>query len=406
MGLAGCVGGIGGGGNPDTVVIGSMNPLSGPFAFDGQLNQSGIEFAVEEINEAGGVEALDGATLEIASVDTGETADSASTAAQDLYSNNNPSASIGSWLSSQTLATTAVSEREAVPQLTLSFSDAIVDRGFKYVFKTAALSSEFGNQALAQSLSMSEAVGDTVSKIAMVGDNTAAIEFTFNPLREETIPNEEGVELVVDEVWTPTLSDATPIVRSLQQEEPDVMFFGATAFPDSIAILRKMNELGVQLPTIGIGAWLALPPYIENVGVDLTKGLIPITASHPLKGQEETVQNFIEFSGQPFMVQDSISSYGHVYLIKEAIERAESADPQDVRDTLASETFTEGPAVESFPVEQVKFMENGLLQNVDVVTTQWQDRGDASYIETEIAPFAVFPEQYAVREVSWTPASY
>lgn len=398
--------GNGGGSSPDEVVFGTLTPLSGPFALDGRLTKQGVDLAAQEINEAGGIEALDGAEVTVVSEDTGESTSSATSAAQDLYSNENPSATFGSWLSSQTIATSAVSERESVPQLTLSYSDEIVNRGFKYVFKTAPLSSVFGKQSLDLSINLAEAVGSEVNDIAMVGDNTAAITFTFDPLREKIIPNREGIEIVVDEVWSPTLSDATPIVRELQEQEPDVMFFGATAFADSVAILRKMNELGVKLPTIGIGAWLTLPAYVENVGADLSQGLMAGTGGHPLKGQEDLVRRFTEFSGEPFMIQDSIIGYANAWLAKEAIEQSGSADPQDVRDTLAGIDLSEGTAVDSLPVDRIRFQENGQMRNSNPILTQWKERGDADYIGTEAAPFTVFPERYAMREVEWTPAKY
>jgi len=40
----------------------------------------------------------------------------------------------GSYLSSFTLAVTEVTERAQLPMLTLSYSDLVTDRGFKYVF--------------------------------------------------------------------------------------------------------------------------------------------------------------------------------------------------------------------------------------------------------------------------------
>lgn len=405
FGLAGCLGGLGGGG-PDEIQFGTLTPLSGPFALDGTLTKLGVDFAVQEINENGGIEAFDGAEVTVVSEDTGESTDTATSAAQDLYSAHDPSATMGSWLSSQTIATSAVSEREGVPQLTLSYSDAIVDRGFKYVFKTAPLSSKFGSSSLDLSIQLAEAVGSEINKVAMVGDNTAAITFTFDPLRDEIIPSREGVEVVVDEVWTPTLSDATPIVRALREQEPDVMFFGATAFSDSVAVLRKMNELDVQMPMIGIGAWLTLPAYVDNVGPELTENLMATTGGHPLAGQEQQVRNFTEFADEPFMIQDSIIGYANAWLAKEAIEIAESADPGDVRDTLADIDLSEGPAVESLPVDRIQFEDNGQMKNSIPVLIQWQDRGDADWVGTEAAPFTVFPEEMAMRDVNWVPAEY
>src|SRR6516164_2534719 len=44
---------------------------------------------------------------------------------------------IGCWLSSFTLAVTEVTERAELPWLTLSYSDLITGRGFKYIFQSS-----------------------------------------------------------------------------------------------------------------------------------------------------------------------------------------------------------------------------------------------------------------------------
>lgn len=409
--LAGCAGGESddagstGGDTPSEVVIGTLTPLSGPFARDGTLVKKGVDFAVEEINANGGLEVFDGAEMTVVSQDTGESTSTATSAAQSLYSSESPVATVGSWLSSQTIATTAVSERNQVPQLTLSYSDEITARGFEYVFQTSPKSSQLGSQGLDLSIELAEAVGSSVEKVAMVGDNTAAITFTFDPLRETVIPETDGVDVVVDEVWTPTLSDATPIVRALREQEPDVMFFGATAFSDALAILRKMNELDVQMPIIGIGAWLTLPAYVDNIGAGLIENTMAVTGSHPLAGQETNVGNFTATAEEPFMIQDSLSGYAHAWLVKQAIEESGSADPTVIRETLANTTFTEGPAVTSFPVDQINFEASGIMQDAQVVMAQWQEKGDAD-VGTDAAPFTVFPQDYRVRDVVWQPADY
>ena len=43
----------------------------------------------------------------------------------------------GCWLSTFTLAVTEVTERAQLPWLTLSYSDLITGRGFKYVFQSS-----------------------------------------------------------------------------------------------------------------------------------------------------------------------------------------------------------------------------------------------------------------------------
>jgi branched-chain amino acid transport system substrate-binding protein len=74
------------GGSKSTIKIGAANPITGPFAGDGLQMLRGQEFALEEINAAGGVA---GHPLELVKVDTkDQSPDVMKTAIQNLVSKN------------------------------------------------------------------------------------------------------------------------------------------------------------------------------------------------------------------------------------------------------------------------------------------------------------------------------
>ena len=141
-------------------------------------------------------------------------------------------------------------------------------------------------------LDLAKANKAQIRKAAIVGDNTAASVFFFKPLREKLL-KAKGIEVVVDEVWTPPLADATAIVQKLRSTQPDIMFYGATNFPDSLQVLQKIKEFGVKTPIQGVGAWLVTPEYVKTVGKELLDNVMSVVAAHPLKGQEELVKRFI-----------------------------------------------------------------------------------------------------------------
>ena len=181
-----------------------------------------------------------------------------------------------------------------------------------------------------------------IKKAALVGDNTAATVFFFKPLREKLLAA-KGIELVVDEVWTPPLADATSIVQKLRATQPDIVFYGATNFPDSVQVLQKVKEFNVKTTIQGVGAWLVTPEYVKTIGKEILDDIQTVVAAHPLKGQEELVKKFVQRTGEPFMTQDPLCTYAHVWLIKEAAEQAKSADPKAIREALAKIDLTDGP---------------------------------------------------------------
>jgi branched-chain amino acid transport system substrate-binding protein len=374
----------------EDVKIALVAPLSGRWARQGQLKKMGAEMAIEEINSQGGIKALGGAKIVLREADAGDSVEKAVSAAQRVLTREKISAGIGSWLSSFTLGVTEVAERLQVPWLSLSYADSITERSFKYTFQTSPVSSLQAEQALDLVTEVARRNNRPIKKAAIVGDNTAATVFFFKPLREKLLAA-KGIELVVDEVWTPPLADATAIVQKLRSTQPDIMFYGGTNFPDSIQVLQKVKEFGVKTPIQGVGAWLVTPEYVKAVGKELLDNIQTVVAAHPLKGQEELVKKFVRRTGEPFMTQDPLCTYGHVWLIKEAIEQAKSADPKAIRDALAKIDLSAGPATAAFYPARAKFDERGRRVGAAPLIVQWQG-GE---------PFTVVPAAVATRPLAW-----
>jgi branched-chain amino acid transport system substrate-binding protein len=374
----------------EEVRIALVVPLSGRWARQGQLKKMGADMAIEEINAAGGVKALGGARLALREADAGDSVEKAVSAAQRAITRDKITAGIGSWLSSFTLGVTEVTERLQVPWLTLSYADSITERGFKYVFQTSPVSGKQAEQALDLLIELARQNGQQVRKAAIVGDNTAAPLFFFKALREKLL-KAKGIDLVIDEIWTPPLSDATNIVQKLRATPPDVVFYGATNFPDSVQVLQKVKEFRVQVPIMGVGAWLVTPEYVENVGKEMLENVMSVVASHPIKGQEALVAKFKQRTGEKFMTQDPLSTYASIWIIKEAIEKAKSADPKAVRDAIASIDLTSGPAATSLVPGRIQFDERGRRIGAVPIIVQWQNA----------EPFTVFPADVATRKGHW-----
>lgn len=110
-----------------------------------------------------------------------------------------------------------------------------------------------------------------------------------------------------------------------------------------------------------------------------------------MKGQEELVRKFVQRTGEPFMTQDPLWTYAHVWLIKEAIEQAKSADPKAIRDALAKIDLTTGPAAATLYPGRIRFDERGRGTGAVPLIVQWQN-GE---------PFTVVPANLVTRPVVW-----
>src|SRR4029079_7975743 len=169
---------------PKEVKIALVVPLSGPWARQGILEQMGAEMAIEDANRAGGIKALGGAKMKLVLYDTGDSAEKAKNAAQRLVAQEpDVVGGIGCWLSSFTLAATEVSERAELPWLTLSYSDLITGRGYKYVFQSSTTADVQAEDEVPMVVEMAQqATGKRPTKVAVVGDNTAASVSFMKPI--------------------------------------------------------------------------------------------------------------------------------------------------------------------------------------------------------------------------------
>jgi branched-chain amino acid transport system substrate-binding protein len=372
------------------VKIAVIVPLSGRWARQGELYKAGSEMAVEEINAQGGIKALGGAKLVLVPADAGDSVQKATSAAQRALSGGGITAAQGSWLSSFTLGATEVSERLGIPWLTHSWSDKITDRGFRFVFQSSSVSSRLAEQGISQAVALGMEAGVTVKRVALVGDNTAAIVDYFKALRETILPK-FGLEVALDEVFTPPLPDATSVVQKLRAAQPDLMINGATAHSDVVTLLQKMREFEIKVPIVGLGAQFTTQEFRDGVGAELIEGLMATVASHAVKGQDALVKRFQERTGELWMTQDSVSGYAEIWMVKEALEKAASADPGKVREALARLDLHQGPAVQALMPGYIRFNEQGRRVDAVPVIVQWQSG----------VPYTVYPKEGAVRQASW-----
>jgi branched-chain amino acid transport system substrate-binding protein len=358
------------------VKVAVIAPISGPWARQGQLIQMGAEMAVDEINQKGGIKALGGARLKLVVADAGDSAEKAKNAAQRLIAQEpDLVGGTGAWLSTFTLAVTEVTERAQLPWITLSFADNITDRGFKYVFQTSPIASAQSIGAVPAILDLAKAAtGKTPTTAGIIGDNTASPVFFLKPMREGALAK-MGIKILMDETYTPPLSDATPLIQKVRSTRPEILLFVSTTISDLKLGLEKMNEFKLAkgaIPVIANGAHMGAPEVLKNVPADLLEGVMFIVADWGMKGQESIIETFKKRTGEPWITQDAITGYGDMWILKEALESAKSADKVKVAEAIRKMNLQEGPAAQVFP-GGVQFDEKGRRMNAPLVIVQWQN---------------------------------
>lgn len=378
---------------PD-VKIALIAPMSGGMARQGELMKLGAQLAIDDVNAKGGIAALKGAKLKLVIEDAGDKVETAKNAAQRLVANEpDVVAGTGAWSSSLTLAVTEVTERAKLPWVTLSYADQITDRGFKYLVQTVPVASSLALNSMPTVLEMAKkAAGKPLSTVAIISDSTAASQAFVKPLREGGF-EKLGVKVVVDEIFTPPLSDATTLVQKLRSARPNFLLFYSTSFPDAKLVLTKMNEFGLskgRLPVVSVGVQFAGPEMLKATGAELIEGLTVVAPNWTSKSQADILPELTKRSGEPWLGQDTISTYGDIWMIKDAIERAGSTDHDAVMTALRATQRTDG-AARFYLGDRLAFDDRGRRLGGAVGLVQWQSG----------MPYLIWPPQLAQKDPLW-----
>ncbi|MEJ2717012.1 MAG: ABC transporter substrate-binding protein, partial [Deltaproteobacteria bacterium] len=258
------------------VKVGLVVPLTGKLAPFGQSSREALEIAVKFINDAGGVKGLNGAKIQVLPVDAGSDPTSAGSATQRLLSRQKVSAVIGCFASSLSLAASEVTERNRVPFLTMSFTDKLTERGFKYIFQIVPKASVIGAGQVKQAMEIAKKVGRPLKRIAIVFEDTAYGSSQADGLNAEA--KRLGLDVALKEGYPSGITDVTPLIQKIRMAKADILF-PVSYFTDAVLIIRSMRQGGMVTPVFGGAAGYVIPEFRKALG-DLVNGIFSINTSN------------------------------------------------------------------------------------------------------------------------------
>jgi branched-chain amino acid transport system substrate-binding protein len=379
-----------GGAATDTIKIAGVWPLTGAFAYNGQASRAGAEYAAQQINEAGGIEALGGAQLEIVPIDTGESAQTAVTATQNALRDADVVAGIGSWLTSFTLASSEVAHREGIPWIAESFGDDVTERDLDFVFDISPKASDLGGLMLQVVEDLAQSQDRDVTRVAVVGDDTPAAVPAQDSLL--ALLGETDIEVAVQERWSPPLADASAIAQKIASADVDVVFAISYAYQDEAQMVQQLGSRGVDALYVQLGGQSVVPQW-RDLG-DAATNMIGVLGYAPVAESAELASAMAKALDVPFVQQDNLTGYVMVYVIKEALEQAASTDRDTLRDAIAGLNVDSGTLADVIPGGSLTFDDKGRIVDPVPVAQQWQGDG-------ELTPCTIVPIDRATCDPVW-----
>jgi branched-chain amino acid transport system substrate-binding protein len=241
-----------GAGAADTspVKIGWLSSLTGPLSSAAIAENQGVQFAVDEINKAGGI---DGRKVELLTRDTAGDPTKAVNLAQQLLFSDKVHFVIGPVNSGESLATVPVVSKAGIPNLVIGVVDELIDaKKFPRAFRAINTNEQWisvANEYLVNSLKR--------TKIAMLSDTTGY--GTASGKRAEALLTEKGIKPLYTAYIDPNKTDLADEMGKARASGADVVVVWSAATGLLARILNTRGELQWNVPVVGHPALMALP---------------------------------------------------------------------------------------------------------------------------------------------------
>jgi len=346
---------------PASIKVGVVVPLTGRYAAGGDQVRNGYVLAAEDINKAGGVEVM-GAKVPLELVVLDDESDPTKTVQhmERLYSEEDVVAYLGGFGSDLHAAAAAIAEKNKVPYIGVAFAlYQIHQQGYQYLFspfpKSPSLATAYFD------------VFDTLDpkplKVAIFAETTDWGAELGGAWRQEA--EARGYEIVADETYAPGSTDFSDLILKAKDGGAQAVLALPNP-PDALALVKQMKELDFNPGITAIVRGADAVTWPENLGKDgdyvlLSAGGNP-EADFP--GALDMVKRHEEAFGKT-AAGTTAPAYSTVQILVDAIQRANSLDPQAIRDAIAATDMTTvaGP---------VTFNADG-TGNVITVVSQYQD---------------------------------
>jgi branched-chain amino acid transport system substrate-binding protein len=330
--LAACGGGDEGGdgeaGGGEPIRIGALTSLTGNFTPWGVQVRDGMQLAVNEINQAGGV---DGRQLELVVADDQSKAEEGTRAIERLIERDGVVA-VGGIISSDVgLATARIAEQSKVPLfLVKAGAGGILNANSRHTFRTCLPAAPMVAGPVLQYVQSKNLtrVGAIVADYAWGQAIKTALE--------ETFAEAPDIKLQI-EVAPVGETDFTTYLRSLERLDPQMIV--ATGHPPGAgAITVQSADLGFDVPITGAYTPRSL---VVSGAKDAAIGRYADFGCADVQSQEyqDLARRFLAFStDNKFFEDDALAGYGIVTVVAEAA-RAVGDDPAAIAKHLHENTF-------------------------------------------------------------------
>jgi len=319
---------------PKDILIGETHPLTGGLAREGNLGKQGIELAVNEINAAGGIKSMGGARLKLMVLDN-ESKPPVAISTMERLKDAGVAVVLGPYASGLGFVTTQEAEKYKIPHLIdVAIADQITERGFKYTFRFGPTAGMGARQTVEYLGGLTKEMKLGLKRAVLIHEDGLFGKATADTL-QKLLPTigMEVVDRIPHNAAAPSLTNEVLKIKAAKAD----LVIPSTYYPAHSLIVRTMAEQRVDVGAIvsvygGAGSQYRFIRDIGKVADYMMDGNHWYDPKHPRI--RATIAAFDRAYGQPFAYEWMLA-YQSAWVLKDALERAGSADREKLREALA-----------------------------------------------------------------------
>ncbi|MBN2568987.1 MAG: branched-chain amino acid ABC transporter substrate-binding protein [Deltaproteobacteria bacterium] len=324
-----------------TLNIGTMSPLTGPYAADGNDIANGAKVAVAVFEAEGGIPGYD--KIEVYPQDTACDPRQAVAAANKLI-NLKVVGVIGAYCSSSTIPASEALSEENIPMITpASTNEKVTERGLPYMFRMCGRDDD-------QSKIAGKFVKEYLkaSTIYIVDDKT-----TYSQGLAENVAKQcaiLGVKVLSHDHVNQGDKDFSAVLTNIKHANPDVFYMSLQNSATGSLMAIQAKRFGLKCKILAQDA-VYHPQYIEIAkeaaeGSYLTFGY----TDEATPSYAKYINKYTEMFEKPGAY--SGYAYDAAYVLLSAIKKANSTDPAKIKAEMMKMDFMGA-------TKKIKFMKNG-----------------------------------------------
>lgn len=308
------------------IVIGIQAPITGPWAFEGQMAVQSCQVAAELINKKGGL--LGGRMVEIREFDDSGTPKDGALAAMKIVSQKDIVGVVSTYGSPTVEASSNIFEKRKM--INIAYGATFVGLSKKnrnYFFRTCGRDDA---QGIFFARFMPEKFG--VKRIAIVHNNTTFAIGVAEETKKALKPmlDSGAVELVFYDAVNPEDKDFTPVLTQMRETKPDVFYYTGH-YPEGALIARQAKKIGIKCLFVGSNAVIN-NDFVKIAGVDVAKGWMmtqePMPSELPYAESKEFLAAYKQKYGEIPSSPWPIYAADGVNILAAAVEKTGSTDPE------------------------------------------------------------------------------